>query len=70
MVAALAELFHQTYSPVAGSILLSALVASIPPLLLALMLAVLALRAVEVGDCRRHQRVRCSRGWCGACRSA
>jgi len=35
----LAELFHQTYSPVAGSILLSALVASIPPLLLALMLA-------------------------------
>jgi len=36
----LAELFHQNYSPVAGSILLSALVASIPPLLLALMLAV------------------------------
>jgi L-lactate permease len=35
----LAELFHQNYSPVAGSILLSALVASIPPLLLALMLA-------------------------------
>ena len=35
----MAELFHQTYSPVAGSILLSALVASIPPLLLALMLA-------------------------------
>ena len=36
----MAELFHQNYSPVAGSILLSALVASIPPLLLALMLAV------------------------------
>jgi len=36
----LAELFHQTYNPVAGSIFLSALVASIPPLLLALMLAV------------------------------
>jgi len=35
-----AELFHQNYSPVAGSIFLSALVASIPPLLLALMLAV------------------------------
>jgi len=36
----LAELFHQTYNPVAGSIFLSALVATIPPLLLALMLAV------------------------------
>jgi glycolate permease/lactate permease len=36
----LAELFQQTYNPVAGSILLSAIVASIPPLLLALMLAV------------------------------
>jgi lactate permease len=36
----MAELFHQTYNPVAGSVLLSALVASIPPLLLALMLAV------------------------------
>jgi glycolate permease/lactate permease len=36
----LAELFQQTYSPVAGSILLSAIVASIPPVLLALMLAV------------------------------
>jgi lactate permease len=35
----LAELFHQNYSPVAGSILLSALVASLPPLVLALMLA-------------------------------
>lgn len=34
------ELFHQTYDPVAGSIFLSALVATIPPLLLALMLAV------------------------------
>ena len=36
----MAELFHQTYNPVAGSIFLSALVATIPPLLLALMLAV------------------------------
>ena len=35
------ELFHQNYSPVAGSILLSALVASIPPVLLAICLAVL-----------------------------
>jgi L-lactate permease len=35
-----AELFHQHYSPVANSVLLSALVASLPPLLLALMLAV------------------------------
>jgi lactate permease len=34
------ELFHQNYSPVAGSVLLSAIVASLPPLLLALMLAV------------------------------
>ena len=34
------ELFQQNYSPVAGSILLSALVASLPPLVLALMLAV------------------------------
>lgn len=33
------ELFHQNYSPVAGSILLSAVVASLPPLVLALMLA-------------------------------
>ena len=33
------ELFHQNYSPVAGSVFLSALVASLPPLLLALMLA-------------------------------
>lgn len=37
----MAELFHQSYSPVAGSVLLSALVASIPPLLLAICLAVL-----------------------------
>lgn len=36
----MAELFHQTYNPVAGSIFLSALVATVPPLLLALMLAV------------------------------
>ena len=36
----MAELFHQTYDPVAGSVLLSAIVASLPPLLLALMLAV------------------------------
>ncbi len=35
----MAELFYQNYSPVAGSVLLSALVASLPPLLLALMLA-------------------------------
>jgi glycolate permease/lactate permease len=35
------ELFHQVYSPVAGSILLSALTASIPPLFLAVLLAVL-----------------------------
>jgi glycolate permease/lactate permease len=37
----LAELFHQTYSPIAGSLLLSALVASLPPILLAICLAVL-----------------------------
>lgn len=37
----MAELFHQTYSPVAGSVLWSALVASIPPILLAVCLAVL-----------------------------
>ncbi len=37
----MSELFHQVYSPVGGSVLLSALVASIPPLLLALLLAVL-----------------------------
>lgn len=36
----MAELFHQTYNPVAGSILLSAIVAAVPPILLALMLAV------------------------------
>jgi len=35
----LAELFHQTYDPVAGSIFFSAVVASLPPLVLALMLA-------------------------------
>jgi lactate permease len=35
------ELFHQIYNPVGGSVLLSALVASVPPLLLALLLAVL-----------------------------
>jgi lactate permease len=35
------ELFHQVYNPVAGSVFLSALTASIPPLLLALLLAVL-----------------------------
>jgi glycolate permease/lactate permease len=34
------EVFHQVYSPVAGSVLLSALVASIPPILLAVLLAV------------------------------
>ncbi|MEO7191661.1 MAG: L-lactate permease [Vicinamibacterales bacterium] len=37
----MAELFHQVYSPVGGSVLLSALTASIPPLLLAILLAVL-----------------------------
>src|SRR6185436_1552016 len=35
------DVFHQVYSPVGGSVLLSALVASLPPLLLALLLAVL-----------------------------
>ena len=35
----MAELFHQNYSPVAGSMLLSALVASLPPILLAICLA-------------------------------
>ena len=33
------ELFHQVYSPVGGSVLFSALVASLPPLLLAVLLA-------------------------------
>jgi L-lactate permease len=36
----MSDLFHQVYSPVAGSILLSALVASLPPILLALLLAI------------------------------
>jgi lactate permease len=35
------DVFHQIYNPVAGNVLLSALVASLPPLLLALLLAVL-----------------------------
>jgi len=35
------DAFHQVYSPVGGSVLLSALVASLPPLLLAVLLAVL-----------------------------
>src|SRR4051794_41509691 len=35
------DVFHQIYNPVAGSVLLSALVAAVPPLLLALLLAVL-----------------------------
>ena len=35
------DVFHQVYSPVAGSVFLSALVASLPPLLLAVLLAVL-----------------------------
>jgi lactate permease len=35
----LTELFHQNYSPVANSILFSALVASLPPLVLAILLA-------------------------------
>jgi lactate permease len=33
------EVFHQVYSPVGGSVLLSALIASLPPLLLAVLLA-------------------------------
>jgi lactate permease len=33
------DLFHQVYSPVGGSVLFSALVASLPPLLLAVLLA-------------------------------
>ena len=37
----MADLFHQVYNPVAGSVFLSALTASIPPLLLAVLLAVL-----------------------------
>jgi len=37
----LPELFHQVYNPVAGSVLLSALTASAPPILLAVLLAVL-----------------------------
>jgi lactate permease len=35
----MAEVFHQVYSPVGGSVLLSALMASLPPLLLAVLLA-------------------------------
>src|SRR5688500_3953833 len=35
------DIFQQAYSPVGGSILLSALVASLPPILLAILLAVL-----------------------------
>jgi len=35
------DIFRQVYDPVAGSVLLSALVAALPPLLLAIMLAVL-----------------------------
>jgi L-lactate permease len=37
----MSDVFHQVYSPVGGSVLFSALVASLPPLLLALLLAVL-----------------------------
>jgi lactate permease len=39
----LAELFHQTYTPVAGNLVVSALVAALPPILLAICLAVLRL---------------------------
>ncbi|MGH9387066.1 MAG: L-lactate permease [Vicinamibacterales bacterium] len=39
----MAELFHQTYTPIAGSLLLSAFVAGLPPILLAICLAVLRL---------------------------
>jgi len=35
------DVFHQVYSPIGGSVLLSALVASLPPILLAILLAVL-----------------------------
>src|SRR5215510_5439730 len=35
----MAEAFHQVYSPVGGSVLFSALVAALPPLLLAVLLA-------------------------------
>ena len=35
------DIFHQVYDPVAGSVLISALVASLPPILLAVMLAIL-----------------------------
>ena len=35
----MADVFHQVYSPVGGSVLLSALIASLPPLLLAVLLA-------------------------------
>src|SRR5260221_14500974 len=35
------ELFHQIYNPLGGNVLFSALVAAVPPLLLALLLAVL-----------------------------
>ena len=52
----LAELFVQTYSPVGGSVLLSALVASLPPLLLAMMLAVLRFAPWRSAIARRHQR--------------
>jgi lactate permease len=37
----MADVFHQVYSPIGGSVLLSALVASVPPILLAILLAVL-----------------------------
>src|SRR6202158_4832774 len=33
------DFFHQVYSPVGGSVFLSALIASLPPLLLAVLLA-------------------------------
>ena len=62
--------FIQTYSPVAGSILLSALVASIPPLLLALMLACWRFAPWKSAIAGATSAVRCSRGWSGACRSA
>ncbi|MEO6223170.1 MAG: L-lactate permease [Vicinamibacterales bacterium] len=37
----MSDIFHQIYNPVAGNVLLSALVASLPPIMLALLLAVL-----------------------------
>ena len=45
------DLFHQVYNPVGGSVLLSALVAAVPPLLLALFLAVLRVAPWRAAVC-------------------